>query len=96
MEKGISTALKIRKCGQVEGIMMSNSAENFVQNITENRIKSQVRFPGDEDLSGAATALLRLQDVYKLDPHDLINGVIRGEKVGERLSAQDAFEVRLG
>ena len=76
--------------------MMSNSAENFVQNITENRIKSQVRFPGDEDLSGAATALLRLQDVYKLDPHDLINGVIRGEKVGERLSAQDAFEVRLG
>lgn len=73
--------------------MLENSATKFVENITENRLKSQVRFPGDEDLSGAATALLRLQDVYNLDPHDLMNGLIRGEKVGEKLTAQDAFEV---
>ncbi|CAJ0579739.1 unnamed protein product, partial [Mesorhabditis spiculigera] len=53
----------------------------------------QVKFPGEEDLSGAAIALLRLQDVYKLETHDLANGYIRGEKVGHRLNAHDIFEV---
>lgn len=35
------------------------------------------------------------QDVYKLDTHDLANGMIRGEKVGHTLTAHDIFEVCL-
>lgn len=53
----------------------------------------QVKFPEEEDLSGAATAILRLQDVYKLDSTDLSNGIILGEKVSHKLTAHDAFEV---
>ncbi|RCN36364.1 tetratricopeptide repeat protein [Ancylostoma caninum] len=77
----------------VEDIMRNNVAEKFIKNITENRIKNQVKFPQEEDLSGAATAILRLQDVYKLDSTDLSNGIILGEKVSHKLTAHDAFEV---
>ncbi|CAI2350753.1 unnamed protein product [Caenorhabditis sp. 36 PRJEB53466] len=77
----------------VENMMLNNKAATFLQNITDNRVRSQVKFPGDEDLSGAATALLRLQDTYKLDTHDLANGVIGGEKVSHKLSGHDTFEV---
>ncbi|KAK6022880.1 tetratricopeptide repeat protein [Ostertagia ostertagi] len=73
--------------------MRHNKAESFIKNITENRIRSQVKFPQDEDLSGAATAILRLQDVYRLDTTDLSNGIILGDKVAHRLTAHDAFEV---
>lgn len=73
--------------------MLNNKASTFLQNITNSRMNSQVRFPGEEDLSGAATALLRLQDTYKLDTHDLSNGIIGGEKVSNKLSGHDTFEV---
>ncbi|KHJ97963.1 tetratricopeptide repeat protein [Oesophagostomum dentatum] len=55
--------------------------------------EKEVKFPEDEDLSGAATAILRLQDVYKLDSYDLANGVILGDKVSPDLTAHDAFEL---
>ncbi|KIH62168.1 tetratricopeptide repeat protein, partial [Ancylostoma duodenale] len=78
---------------KVEEMMRNNVADKFIKNITENRIKNQVKFPQEEDLSGAATAILRLQDVYKLDSTDLSNGIILGEKVSHKLTAHDAFEV---
>ncbi|CAJ0570910.1 unnamed protein product, partial [Mesorhabditis spiculigera] len=78
---------------QVEDTMRNNNADRFIKNITARREGNEVKFPGEEDLSGAAIALLRLQDVYKLETHDLANGYIRGEKVGHRLNAHDIFEV---
>ncbi|CAG2184017.1 unnamed protein product, partial [Oppiella nova] len=65
-------------------------------------------FPSAEDLSGAAEALLRLQDTYKLDTTSLANGFIpvrdaNGVKKGEEgvqppetrmvLRANDCFEL---
>ncbi|PAV70367.1 hypothetical protein WR25_24413 isoform B [Diploscapter pachys] len=78
---------------QVEAMMRDNRAEKFIKSITDRRIESKVKFPGEEDLSGAATALLRLQDTYKLDSYDLSNGIILGKKVGHKLTAHDTFEV---
>ncbi|XGW28333.1 hypothetical protein V3C99_008255 [Haemonchus contortus] len=78
---------------KVEDIMRTNKAESFIRNITENRVRSQVKFPEEEDLSGAATAILRLQDVYRLDTTDLSDGIILGDKVAHSLTAHDAFEV---
>ncbi|CAJ0937708.1 unnamed protein product, partial [Mesorhabditis belari] len=78
---------------QVEEMMRNNHAHRFIKNITVRREENEVKFPGEEDLSGAAIALLRLQDVYKLDTHDLANGMIRGEKVGHKLNTHDVFEV---
>jgi prolyl 4-hydroxylase len=55
-----------------------NLCLDFVQNLTQHR--SQLRFPDDEDLNGAAVALMRLQDTYKLDTHALAEGKLLGGK----------------
>lgn len=57
----------------------------IVQNITEQR-KSSLRFPSDQDLTGAAVALTRLQDTYLLDTHSLAQGEIMGKKHTRELS----------
>ena len=41
-----------------------DSAE-FVENITQ--VSEELRIPDDEDLNGAAMALIRLQDTYRLN-----------------------------
>ncbi|GMS95984.1 hypothetical protein PENTCL1PPCAC_18159, partial [Pristionchus entomophagus] len=79
--------------GEVEKIMKQNEAPLFLKNITQRRIENEIKFPKEEDLSGAATALLRLQDTYKLDTHDLAEGKILSDKVGEEMTAHDCFEV---
>lgn len=62
--------------------------DHISENIVNNRsrrdylddIKSFVEYspmPGDVDLRGAALGLARLQETYKLNTTDLINGKIR-------------------
>uniref|UniRef100_A0A915BIH4 Prolyl 4-hydroxylase alpha subunit domain-containing protein n=2 Tax=Parascaris univalens TaxID=6257 RepID=A0A915BIH4_PARUN len=78
----------------VETMMTQNSAEQFLKNITEwRRNYDGVKYPQEEDLTGAAVALLRLQDTYKLDTHDLASGKIQNSSVGQQLSSHDCFEV---
>ena len=50
----------------------------FIQNITS--LKDTLRFPSEEDLSGAAAALVRLQDTYKLDTIEVAKGKLNGVK----------------
>ena len=45
-----------------------------------------LRFPSDEDLTGAAVALMRLQDTYMLDTHALAEGKLLGKKYSRRLT----------
>jgi prolyl 4-hydroxylase len=56
----------------------------FIHNITQHR--SVLRFPSDEDLNGAAVALMRLQDMYQLDTHALAEGELMGKKYSRQLS----------
>jgi prolyl 4-hydroxylase len=77
----------------VETMMKNNMADEFIANITQRRRVNEVRYPDQEDLNGAAVALLRLQDTYRLDTHDLANGIILGEAIGQQLNAHDCFEV---
>lgn len=49
---------------------------DFVQNITQYR--NVLKFPSDEDLTGAAVALLRLQDTYQLDTSSVARGKLNG------------------
>lgn len=51
------------------------------------------KWPSEEDLSGAAVALMRLQDTYKLETEDLANGELNGVAYGSRLTAHDCFEL---
>lgn len=59
----------------------------FVHNITQHR--SVLRFPSDEDLNGAAVALMRLQDTYMLDTHALAEGELQGKKYSRQLTGTD-------
>ncbi|CAG2121015.1 unnamed protein product, partial [Medioppia subpectinata] len=87
---------------EVETLVHSDK-RNIIDVLQQNET-----FPSAEDLSGAAEALLRLQDTYKLDTTSLANGLIevrdmRGVKKGElgvqppetrmALTANDCFEL---
>jgi prolyl 4-hydroxylase len=74
-------------------LMRSNTADYFIQNVTEGRVNNGVKYPDEEDLDGAANALLRLQDTYKLSTKELSEGIVAGDTVGKPLTAQDCFEV---
>ncbi|GFS80146.1 prolyl 4-hydroxylase subunit alpha-1 [Nephila pilipes] len=54
---------------------------------------SNVVFPDHEDLSGAAKALLRVQQTYGLETASLAEGRILGAVDGLSLSADDCFEM---
>uniref|UniRef100_A0A1I8AHF3 procollagen-proline 4-dioxygenase n=1 Tax=Steinernema glaseri TaxID=37863 RepID=A0A1I8AHF3_9BILA len=75
---------------EVEHKMRNNNADFFIRNFTETRTSA---YPTAEDLSGAATGLLRLQDTYRLDTTDLANGKIRKIQYSRPFSAHDCFEI---
>jgi len=76
---------------EVETQMVDDVGKVFVQNITTFR--DQLKFPSDEDLSGAAVALMRLQDTYKLDTASVARGELNGVQYSTELSAGDCFEL---
>lgn len=48
----------------------------YLKNVTYH--KTVLKFPSDEDLSGAAIALIRLQDTYNLDTASVARGELNG------------------
>ncbi|XP_062509259.1 prolyl 4-hydroxylase subunit alpha-1-like isoform X2 [Corticium candelabrum] len=47
-------------------------------------------FPNQDDLSGAATALMRLQNTYRIVPSEMVDGKIPGDQK-EKLSSTDCY-----
>ncbi|VDP07505.1 unnamed protein product [Soboliphyme baturini] len=76
-----------------EQLMRHNSADGFLKNISMERDASPVRFPEADDFEGAAIAILRLQDVYKLDTHDMAEGKIQNTEQGQKMDALDCFSI---
>jgi prolyl 4-hydroxylase len=76
---------------QVEAIMTHDVGEDFVRNISEYR--GVLKFPSDEDLNGAAIALIRLQDTYNLDTSSISSGILNGVQYSTGLTAGDCFEL---
>ncbi|VDN55188.1 unnamed protein product [Dracunculus medinensis] len=60
----------------VEKFMTQNTAKGFIWNIAEDRTKRKIEYPTNEDLAGAASAIFRIQDVYRLSAKELSNGKI--------------------
>lgn len=48
----------------------------FLANLSNKRES----FPSEVDAKGSAVAIMRLQDTYKLDTHDIAQGVVKGLK----------------
>ncbi|KAK2582088.1 hypothetical protein KPH14_002791 [Odynerus spinipes] len=76
---------------RVEELITEDVGKSFVANITNSR--SDLKFPTDEDLNGAAVALMRLQDTYKLETAQVARGVLNGVQYSTGLSAGDCFEL---
>ncbi|XP_023229578.1 prolyl 4-hydroxylase subunit alpha-1-like [Centruroides sculpturatus] len=74
-----------------ENLLLSSEGRALIENIT--RFREDLKFPDDEDLTGAAAALLRLQDTYKLETSSLAKGLIKGVKPSPELTAGDCFEL---
>ena len=58
-------------------------------NMTQ--LRNKFKFPTTEDLNGAAVALTRLQDTYKLDTRELADGVLLGKKYSRNLTGTVFF-----
>ncbi|KAH1012127.1 hypothetical protein HUJ05_011340 [Dendroctonus ponderosae] len=76
---------------QVEALVNTNMNADTLANISY--VKQNMKFPTDEDLNGAAVALMRLQDTYRLDTSSLARGELNGVKYSAELSAADCFEL---
>lgn len=75
---------------QTESLML-----DFAQEVRQNmsQYREVLKFPTDEDLNGAAVALMRLQDTYKLDTASVARGQLNGVQYSTQLSADDCFEL---
>ncbi|GAB6027770.1 hypothetical protein CHUAL_002006 [Chamberlinius hualienensis] len=75
----------------VQDSLVSEAGREVLQNLTDDR--DDLLFPEEEDLNGAAAALIRLQDTYKLETAALARGEIQGVRYAAPLSASDCFEL---
>jgi prolyl 4-hydroxylase len=73
----------------IERYVISNASAEFLDSM---KIYS-VNLPRDEDLKGAAAALLRLQDVYALPTEHIAMGNIQGVQNSPILTAEECFEL---
>ncbi|XP_035146793.1 prolyl 4-hydroxylase subunit alpha-2 isoform X6 [Callithrix jacchus] len=71
----------------LEDLVLQDSAAGFIANLSVQR----QFFPTDEDEIGAAKALMRLQDTYRLDPDTISRGELPGTKYQAMLSVDDCF-----
>ncbi|XP_043110302.1 prolyl 4-hydroxylase subunit alpha-1a isoform X3 [Puntigrus tetrazona] len=79
--------------GEVEDLVLKDMSDGFISNLT---IQRQF-FPNDEDQTGAAKALLRLQDTYELDTQTISSGNLPGVTTGlpfkSTMTVEDCFEL---
>uniref|UniRef100_A0A6Q2XSY1 procollagen-proline 4-dioxygenase n=1 Tax=Esox lucius TaxID=8010 RepID=A0A6Q2XSY1_ESOLU len=75
--------------GNLENLVLKDSAEGFISNLTLQR----QHFPTDEDQTGAAKALLRLQDTYRLDTNTISTGDLPGVTHKSLMTVEDCFEL---
>ncbi|XP_024152696.1 prolyl 4-hydroxylase subunit alpha-1b isoform X1 [Oryzias melastigma] len=75
--------------GNLESLVLSDTTDGFISNLTIQR----QYFPTDEDQTGAAKALLRLQDTYKLDANTISTGDLPGVKHKNRMTVEDCYEL---
>uniref|UniRef100_A0A4W3GME6 Prolyl 4-hydroxylase subunit alpha-1 n=1 Tax=Callorhinchus milii TaxID=7868 RepID=A0A4W3GME6_CALMI len=74
---------------ELENLVLKDMSDGFISNLTIQR----QHFPDDQDQTGAAKALIRLQDTYKLDADTISQGNLPGVKHKTSLSAEDCFEL---
>uniref|UniRef100_A0AAY4CIC4 procollagen-proline 4-dioxygenase n=1 Tax=Denticeps clupeoides TaxID=299321 RepID=A0AAY4CIC4_9TELE len=75
--------------GDLENLVLKDTADGFISNLTIQR----QYFPTDEDQTGAAKALLRLQDTYQLDSNTISTGNLPGVRYKSSMTVEDCYEL---
>ncbi|KAL0984168.1 hypothetical protein UPYG_G00137990 [Umbra pygmaea] len=78
--------------GELESLVLKDMSDGFISNLTIQR----QYFPNDDDQTGAAKALMRLQDTYRLDTASIATGELPGTSKDvtiSRMTAEDCFEL---
>ncbi|XP_073725402.1 prolyl 4-hydroxylase subunit alpha-1b isoform X2 [Misgurnus anguillicaudatus] len=77
----------------LESLVLQDTTNGFISNLTNQR----QFFPTDEDQTGAAKALLRLQDTYQLSANAISTGDLPGVASGvvhkSRMTVEDCYEL---
>ncbi|XP_037836803.1 prolyl 4-hydroxylase subunit alpha-1 isoform X2 [Kryptolebias marmoratus] len=78
---------------ELESLVLTDVSDVFVSNLTIQR----QHFPNDDDQSGAAKALMRLQDTYRLDTDTISSGQLPGSSpvasMRSVLTVEDCFDL---
>uniref|UniRef100_A0A8C2ZPN8 procollagen-proline 4-dioxygenase n=2 Tax=Cyclopterus lumpus TaxID=8103 RepID=A0A8C2ZPN8_CYCLU len=74
---------------ELETLVLQNPSDGFISNMSVHR---QV-FPDAEDETGAAKALMRLQDTYQLDSEAFSRGKLPGMHANALLTVDDCFDM---
>ncbi|KAJ8365596.1 hypothetical protein SKAU_G00144270 [Synaphobranchus kaupii] len=75
--------------GELESLVLKDMSDGFISNLTIQR----QYFPNDDDQTGAAKALLRLQDTYQLETNVIATGNLPGMMHKSSMTAEDCFEL---
>uniref|UniRef100_A0A8C4ZTL0 Prolyl 4-hydroxylase subunit alpha-1 n=1 Tax=Gadus morhua TaxID=8049 RepID=A0A8C4ZTL0_GADMO len=75
--------------GMLETLVLSDTTEAFISNLTMQR----KHFPTEDDQTGAAKALLRLQDTYHLETNTIATGNLPGVTYKSPMTVEDCYEL---
>ncbi|XP_023659248.1 prolyl 4-hydroxylase subunit alpha-2 isoform X2 [Paramormyrops kingsleyae] len=73
----------------LESLVLQNPSDGFIANMSVHR----QYFPDEEDEKGAAKALMRLQDTYKLDSESFSKGKLPGVRYNSQLTVDDCYDM---
>ncbi|XP_024122315.1 prolyl 4-hydroxylase subunit alpha-2 isoform X1 [Oryzias melastigma] len=74
---------------ELESLVLQNPSDGFISNMSVHR----QYFPDEEDQTGAAKALMRLQDTYQLDSEAFSKGMLPGVHSNAVLTVDDCFDM---
>ncbi|KAJ8266831.1 hypothetical protein GJAV_G00135170 [Gymnothorax javanicus] len=74
---------------ELESLVLQDPSDGFIANMSVHR----PYFPDEEDEKGAAKALMRLQDTYRLDSESFSKGRLPGVRYNALLSVDDCFDM---
>ncbi|XP_029383199.1 prolyl 4-hydroxylase subunit alpha-1-like isoform X2 [Echeneis naucrates] len=79
--------------GELENLVLTDMSDGFISNLTIQR----QHFPNDDDQTGAAKALMRLQDTYQLDTDTISTGQLPGSSsmasLRPTMTVDDCFDL---
>ncbi|KAJ8348027.1 hypothetical protein SKAU_G00266160 [Synaphobranchus kaupii] len=74
---------------ELESLVLQDPSDGFIANMSVHR----QYFPDEEDEKGAAKALMRLQDTYKLDSESFSKGRLPGVHNNALLTVDDCYDM---